>query len=101
MAGFPVALGPVGYPLPAYADGGYPILYLDSKDRVLCAACCNDPECEYGPAVLADVNWEGAPLDCDGCGEEIESAYGDLEASDVDPNEPGSWPDIDLAGFEP
>ncbi len=24
-----------------------------------------------------------------------------LETSDVDPSEPGSWPDIDLAGFEP
>lgn len=80
MPGFPVALGPVGYPLPAYADGGYPIFYLDLKDRVLCANCCNDPECEYGPAVLADIHYEGAPLDCDGCGEEIESAYGDPEA---------------------
>lgn len=77
MAGFAVALGPVGYPLPKYTSlGSYPILYLDSRDRALCADCCNDPECELGPAVLCDVHWEGEAIECEACGYEIESAYG-------------------------
>lgn len=81
MTGFPVALGPVGYPLPAFSSlGGYPIFYLDAHNHVLCASCCNDPECELGPAVLCDVHYEGTPLECEGCGEAIESAYGDPDA---------------------
>ena len=80
MSGFPVALGPVGYPLPAcYSVGCYPIIYLDKHDHLLCPKCANDPECELGPAVLGDVHWEGEPLECDACGECVESAYGPTE----------------------
>jgi hypothetical protein len=76
-----VALGPVGYPLPSHAwPGGYPLVYLDTRDRCLCPACANDPECELGPAAVCDVYWEGEPLECDACGEEIESAYGPVES---------------------
>ena len=81
MAGYPVPLGPVGYPLPAYTSlGSYPIIYLDKRDRCLCADCANDPECEIGPAVLCDVLWEGDPVECEGCGGEIETAYGPVSS---------------------
>ena len=75
--------------LPAYAwPGGYPIYYVTADCGVLCAG----PECANGPesraakvdypddkqwrVVAADVHWEGEPLICDHCGDEIESAYG-------------------------
>lgn len=78
MFGRRVPLGPVGYPLPSH-ESGYPLVYLDKKDRTLCATCCNDPACELGPAVLYDVYQEGEPLECEACGSEIASAYGPTE----------------------
>jgi hypothetical protein len=74
-----IPLGPVGYPLPKYADGGYPIVYLDDHDRVLCPDCANDPDCSYGPAVIADIHWEGIPMACEGCIADIASAYGPVD----------------------
>ena len=61
--------------LPRFSSvGGYSILYLDAEDNVLCA-CCASLE------GLLDINghpfWEGPALDCDECGETIESSYGD------------------------
>lgn len=60
--------------LPAVSDPGcYPIYYASLGD-CLCADCATkEPE-----AIEAhSVHWEGAPMTCDRCGEEIESAYGD------------------------
>lgn len=67
--------------LPAYAwPGGYPIIYLTGMGDTLCADCATkeaaDPDAN-DPAVLADVFYEGAPIDCDDCGKKIESAYGE------------------------
>lgn len=77
MAGFPVPLGPVGYPLQAYTSiGCYPIYYVTRRNECLCAACANNPECDYGPAVLCDVHYEGEPIECAACLADIESAYG-------------------------
>ncbi len=84
MAGMTVALGPVGYPLAKFTSVGcYPLFYLDKRNNVMCADCANDPECELGPAVLADVHWEGGPLECDACGAQIESAYGPTEEDEL------------------
>lgn len=54
--------------------GCYPLAYLN-HDRCLCAPCasvegCADQDCE--------VNWE-RELECEECGEPIESAYGSRE----------------------
>lgn len=76
MTGFPVPLGPVGYPLPACADGGYPLLYLTERGECLCCECANNPEAFVGPAVTADCFWEGNPLECDECGDSVFSYYG-------------------------
>lgn len=54
-------------------------MYLDKLGRCLCPACANDPECEVGPAVRTGVHWEGAVIECEGCGGGIESAYGSPE----------------------
>jgi hypothetical protein len=72
----PVPLGPVGYPLAGHGYGGVLLVYLDSRDHCLCASCANDPDCELGPAVLVGAHISGPAIDCDGCGETIESYYG-------------------------
>jgi hypothetical protein len=71
--------------LPAFVwPGGYPILYLDGENSTLCAECAtkslNDPD-EIGKfkPVAFDVYYEGPVTNCDQCGAEIESAYGDPE----------------------
>jgi hypothetical protein len=56
--------------------GSYPVLYLDNESNVFCGKCANDAESEV---VCGGVHWEGDPLTCDECQEEIESAYGPIE----------------------
>lgn len=78
--------------LPAYAwPGGYPLIYLDKRDRVMCPACANLPKHERsncGNPIGGDVYWEGPELECDECGEMIQSAYGDPDApDDTEPTE--------------
>ena len=62
--------------------GCYPMFYLTKGNDVLCAECADaseaDPD-EYDPIEAADVHWEGPPLGCDNCSNEIESAYGNPE----------------------
>lgn len=71
--------------------GCYPIYYLTEDGGVLCPACANG---EHGSEasedsaadkqwhlIACDVHWEGEPLSCDHCNEQIESAYGDPDAS--------------------
>lgn len=74
--------------LPAYAwPGGYPIIYLDKENSVLCAKCAtkslNDPDevSQFKP-VAYDVFYEGAADQCAQCNVTIESAYGDPEDND-------------------
>jgi hypothetical protein len=62
-----------GY-LPAVSfPGGYPIIYL-SKGDILCVSCAT---LESENIEDHDIHWEGPSTYCDGCNEEIESAYGD------------------------
>jgi hypothetical protein len=74
--------------LPAYAwPGGYPIIYIDGENSILCADCatkCADSD-EWRDSlkpVDCDVFYEGAPEHCEQCNKEIESAYGDPESED-------------------
>jgi hypothetical protein len=71
--------------LPAYAwPGGYPIIYIDTHCDVLCASCATkalDAEDTTCKPVACEVFYEG-PIDfCAECNTEIESAYGDPNAS--------------------
>jgi hypothetical protein len=79
------ALDPFAWP------GGYPILYYPKSARdltgdVLCATCAEEwrdkGDTPYGLA--RDVFYEGPPETCDGCGVEVESAYGDPDAPEED-----------------
>jgi hypothetical protein len=75
--------------LSSYAwPGGYPIIYLDHHDSVLCPDCAErfdkDPDAdERDRPVHSDVFWEGAPMECDECGAMMESAYGDPDSEET------------------
>ena len=56
--------------------GGYSVIFLDTRNNVLCAACASKQLEEIEKAF---VHWEGAPLACDECSEELESEYGEPE----------------------
>lgn len=66
--------------LPSFAwPGGYPLFYLDGENSILCAKCATaslDNEEERRRPVACDAHYEGEPLQCDECYENIESAYG-------------------------
>lgn len=76
--------------LPRCVDGGYPVVYYCADGGSLCADCANgnngslaseDPGTEAMWRLAgADILWEGPPVICDQCGEDIESAYGDPDA---------------------
>lgn len=76
--------------LDAYAwPGGYPILYLDRDNSTLCAKCATeslkDPdEVPQFKPVACDIYYEGPTLQCDQCGTDIESAYGDPKTESED-----------------
>ena len=85
--------------LPRMADGRlysctsigcYPLVYIVADGGCLCPACANgdngseaseDADADKQWRLIgADVHWEGAPLTCDHCNGEVESAYGDPDA---------------------
>jgi len=66
--------------------GGYPIFYLDRCNTVMCPKCAiafeegtAAKDYPYLAPAAAGVHWEGAPIQCNDCGGEIESAYGEIE----------------------
>lgn len=63
--------------------GGYPIIYFDGCESVLCPDCAqkslDDPgEIENFTPVSGDIYLEGATIHCDQCGRGLDSAYGDI-----------------------
>lgn len=63
--------------------GCYPMVYVTERGGELCPACASDDaENADDPVIDGDVYWEGPTRFCDGCCEEIESAYGDPDAED-------------------
>jgi hypothetical protein len=62
--------------------GSYPLVYITADSGALCPKCASsdgqitDPYAKDFYLVGAEVYWEGEPLICDHCNEEIESAYG-------------------------
>ena len=72
--------------------GSYPLVYLQSG-WVLCCECATqtkhnqrDPEWrryatkDERAEIVADIYYEGPATECDECGSEIESAYGNPES---------------------
>ncbi len=76
---------------PAFTSmGGYPIIYLTADDSVMCAACANgengseaslEHEDKQWRLAACDIYWEGPAHECEHCNADIESAYGDPEAT--------------------
>ena len=78
--------------LPMYAwPGGYPLYYECEDGGILCPGCANrengseadtnDDAPRDWRIIDAGVHYEGAPLICDHCAGEIESADGDPDAT--------------------
>lgn len=75
-------------PLPSYAwPGGYPLYYVTSDGGALCPDCVNREIEQIDQSTRGHardgwalegfgIHYEGAPIVCDHCGKEIESAYG-------------------------
>lgn len=67
-------------PLDAYAwPGGYPILYLDGGNDILCAVCATKAAADEDPKMRPcawQIHYEGESEFCADCNVEIESAYG-------------------------
>ena len=79
--------GPYAWP------GGYPLFFICDDGGALCSACAKrdaklvmgairDSRTNGWPArgwlvVGQAINWEDNSMFCDGCNEQIESAYGD------------------------
>lgn len=75
--------------------GGYPVIYIDSNGDELCAKCARlfvlydgfDPSrdddvpfseiCKTN-TIVADIYYEGDPIECAACNITIESAYGPI-----------------------
>ncbi len=58
-------------------DGGYPVLYFTACIEI-CADCANKDESQISDLVTGcEVYYEGPTIQCEDCGKDIESAYGD------------------------
>lgn len=64
--------------IPQHAEG-YPLIYVTTEGDTLCPKCAAKPRASIAgaPVCAFDIFYEGAPMQCDDCGEEIQSAYGD------------------------
>jgi hypothetical protein len=71
----------------AYAwPGGYPVIYLDKYNEVLCPDCANESETNDNMElpIAYFVHYEGPAEYCCQCSKPIESAYGDPESQEED-----------------
>jgi hypothetical protein len=69
--------------------GGYPFFAITNDGAALCRHCAASERASIGTTtgtdgwclVAIDANWEDPALYCDHCGERIESAYAEDEAT--------------------
>src|SRR5262245_13282565 len=69
--------------LPAFVDGGYPVIYYTREGLTICAKCANKTDTS-DPVRVGEVFYEGADEECEDCGAVIESAYGDPDEGEQD-----------------
>lgn len=63
--------------------GGYPMIYHTDFGNMVCACCAKKLENDACETVEDfQVYWEGSAIQCDECGEMMESAYGDPDSED-------------------
>ena len=65
---------------------GYPLVHYTEDFDVICDQCigdnitdCTDPKNKEWFITSNHIYWEGPPLQCDQCTNQIESSYGDPE----------------------
>lgn len=56
--------------------GGYPIIYVGDGD-VYCGTCAGKMDKSDSDKLVGRMYEEGSPIECDECGKQMESAYGD------------------------
>ena len=64
--------------------GGHLIYYLDSENSILCPKCAEierNNEVKQHRPIVSDIHWEGEPLVCGECNDEIKSVYGEINDS--------------------
>lgn len=92
-------------PLPAFAwPGGYPLAYMVEERYGRCATLC--PKCATEErddninrasadrnivSIEAFVMWEGPTEACEGCGADLETAYGDPDSEENHGEVPASY----------
>lgn len=57
--------------------GGYQINYI-GDGVVYCADCAKKQDKDVQEKLVGDIHYEGSPLVCEDCGEELESEYGEV-----------------------
>jgi hypothetical protein len=62
--------------------GGYPIIFVTDSGDCFCAKCAKRYFIMERKDITADCYYEGTTIECDDCGREIESGYGDPENGD-------------------
>lgn len=61
-------------------ESPYPLIFVNMQGEVICEKCAREKGFkELQAEFVWDTFLEGTPMQCDSCGEEIESAYGDPE----------------------
>lgn len=74
-------------PVPELAFPGlYPIYYVTQDGGILCPKCvnanlglCADSSDSQWYVIASDINYDNDGMQCDNCGCQIESAYGEKE----------------------
>lgn len=67
-----------GGTLPQFTSiGCYTIGYWTKKSNPMCAACATIHSDDTNPVMYAGTYDEGPTIECEECGKEIESSYGD------------------------
>ena len=73
----------VGEALPQYTSiGCYTIVYYTKQSEAVCGKCATVWDNEYNPITLCGIYEEGPTLECEECGCQIESSYGDPNSPD-------------------
>ena len=67
--------------------GGYTVLFTTDDGDVFCGECAEKYFILENEDVTADIYYEGPTVQCDGCGREIESSYGDPDAEEENNDE--------------
>ena len=61
------------------AHGCYTVIFFDKHENILCGKCAMADFMENHETLISDIYYEGPTIQCEECGKEIESSYGEVE----------------------